>query len=110
MAGGALPAEVCQCDDSSYCQVVASGTLDVSGQALEATYSVAGDLSPLAFESLRNASAAELQCFQGGLGQATDTYIVRTIGVLAGHVFSSANGPCNMPLPAAVWPTEAGLS
>jgi hypothetical protein len=46
-------------------------------QALGAVQSIGGDLSPLPFQSLRNASEAELKCFQGGLGQATDTYNVR---------------------------------
>lgn len=45
-------------------------------QTLSAVHSVGGELSPLPFQSLRNASEAQLKCFQGGLGQATDTYNV----------------------------------
>ena len=39
-------------------------------------HGVGGDLSALPFQSLRNATDAQLKCFQGGLGQATDTYNV----------------------------------
>lgn len=46
-------------------------------QVLGAVHGVGGDVSPLPFQSLRNASADQLKCFQGGLGQATDTYNVR---------------------------------
>ena len=45
-------------------------------QALSAVQAVGGDLSPLPFQSLLNATQDQLKCFQGGLGQATDTYNV----------------------------------
>ena len=45
-------------------------------QTLAAVQAVGGDLSPLPFQSLLNATQDQLKCFQGGLGQATDTYNV----------------------------------
>lgn len=50
-------------------------------QPLGAVHSLGGDLSPLPFQSLLNASEDRLKCFQGGLGQATDTYTVSWRGV-----------------------------
>jgi hypothetical protein len=49
-------------------------------QPLGAVHSIGGDLSPLPFQSLLNASEDEFNCFQGGLGQATDTYNVSRQG------------------------------
>lgn len=42
-------------------------------------HGLGGDLSALPFQSLWNASDDQLKCFQGGLGQAADTYNVSWI-------------------------------
>ena len=49
-------------------------------QTLGAVHGLGGDLSALPFQSRRNATEEQLKCFQGGLGQATDTYNVRHCG------------------------------
>ena len=75
VAGAALPASICSCEDPSYCASVASGAFNASSQAGAAA--IVGELSPLPFEALRTGEGgAALKCFQGGLGQATDTYNV----------------------------------
>lgn len=93
--GAALPASVCKCDDPAYCQVVASGGVDVTADGLNASVTVAGDLSPLAFESLRNASDDKLKCFKGGLGQATDTYNVFLVAANAQPTRTGLVPQCN---------------
>ena len=78
LSGAPLPDAVCSCEDPSYCASVASGTFNASAQGGAA--SVVGELSPLPFEALRTGEDAALKCFQGGLGQATDTYNVSGVG------------------------------
>lgn len=73
-AGAPPPPEVCGCEDPSYCSTVAAGSFNVSTGALSTLTPVSGPLSPLPFESLRNATDDQLRCFRGGLGQASDTY------------------------------------
>lgn len=64
-------------DSSSPASVQLGPVFPSFWQGQPVLHAVGGELSPLPFQSLRNATDAQLKCFQGGLGQATDTYNVR---------------------------------
>ncbi|KAL4457403.1 hypothetical protein ABPG75_012268 [Micractinium tetrahymenae] len=89
VAGNALGSGVCACDDATYCARAAAGSFAVPAQGQLTAHSVGGELSPLPFQSLRNATDTQLKCFQGGLGQATDTY---NIYLVAGNALPSYTG------------------
>jgi hypothetical protein len=76
-------------------------------QTLGSVHAVGGDLSPLPFQSLRNASDDQLKCFQGGLGQATDTYNVRRLPSIGCCPFQHEQGMPNTTLPISDHPLLA---
>ncbi|KAK9817698.1 hypothetical protein WJX72_000826 [[Myrmecia] bisecta] len=75
LAGLALPPAVCSCNTTGECSVVTSGSFLVDG-GLSSNQTLAGQLSPLPFEALRDTPVDQLKCFTTSLAHATDNYKV----------------------------------
>ncbi|PRW56113.1 hypothetical protein C2E21_5268 [Chlorella sorokiniana] len=108
VAGAALPSSICKCEDRSYCALVTAGNFSVPAQTLGAVHGLGGDLSALPFQSLRNATDAQLKCFQGGLGQATDTYNIYLVAANALPTYTGLAPQCSNFAQAAAVAAAAG--